>query len=109
MTDLQPLIDNLDQTAELDAISEFEIVVVAMFVYFAHYHPDILLVEAAWVVYWMPRYAKSIGGGVPLYWSRPSILFRRDSAAIARHKVAVLRERVPSSMRPTSCRSGGGI
>ncbi len=47
VTDLQPLIEDLDQTAGLDAISEFEIVVVAMFVYFAHYQrPDILLVEA---------------------------------------------------------------
>ncbi|HFI0618748.1 TPA: folylpolyglutamate synthase/dihydrofolate synthase family protein [Streptococcus suis] len=97
VTDLQPLIDNLDQTAELDAISEFEIVVVAMFVYFAHYqHPDILLVEAG-----MGGLLDATNVLSPLAVVCPSIGLDHQSflgethAAIARHKVAVLRERVP--------------
>ena len=97
VTDLQPLIDNLDQTAELDAISEFEIVVVAMFVYFAHYqHPDILLVEAG-----MGGLLDATNVLRPLAVVCPSLGLDHPSflgethAAIARHKVAVLRERVP--------------
>ncbi|MGQ7354119.1 bifunctional folylpolyglutamate synthase/dihydrofolate synthase [Streptococcus suis] len=97
VTDLQPLIDNLDQTAELDAISEFEIVVVAMFVYFAHYqHPDILLVEAG-----MGGLLDATNVLSPLAVVCPSIGLDHQSflgethAAIARHKVAVLREQVP--------------
>ena len=97
VTDLQPLIDNLDQTAELDAISEFEIVVVAMFVYFARYqHPDILLVEAG-----MGGLLDATNVLSPLAVVCPSIGLDHQSflgethAAIARHKVAVLRERVP--------------
>ncbi|WP_392462675.1 bifunctional folylpolyglutamate synthase/dihydrofolate synthase [Streptococcus parasuis] len=97
VTDLQHLIDNLDQTAELDAISEFEIVVVAMFVYFAHYqHPDILLVEAG-----MGGLLDATNVLSPLAVVCPSIGLDHQSflgethAAIARHKVAVLRERVP--------------
>ncbi|NQI73144.1 bifunctional folylpolyglutamate synthase/dihydrofolate synthase [Streptococcus suis] len=97
VTDLQPLIDNLDQTTGLDAISEFEIVVVAMFVYFAHYqHPDILLVEAG-----MGGLLDATNVLSPLAVVCPSIGLDHQSflgethAAIARHKVAVLRERVP--------------
>ena len=97
VTDLQPLIDNLDQTAELDAISEFGIVVVAMFVYFAHYqHPDILLVEAG-----MGGLLDATNVLSPLAVVCPSIGLDHKSflgethAAIAHHKVAVLRERVP--------------
>lgn len=97
VTDLQPLIDNLDQTAELDAISEFEIVVVAMFVYFAHYqHPDILLVEAG-----MGGLLDATNVLSPMAVVCPSIGLDHQSflgethTAIARHKVAVLRERVP--------------
>ncbi|HFI0543239.1 TPA: folylpolyglutamate synthase/dihydrofolate synthase family protein [Streptococcus suis] len=97
VTDLQPLIEDLDQTAELDAISEFEIVVVAMFVYFAHYQrPDILLVEAG-----MGGLLDATNVLSPLAVVCPSIGLDHQSflgethAAIARHKVAVLRERVP--------------
>lgn len=97
VTDLQPLIDNLDQTAELDAISEFEIVVVAMFIYFAHYQrPDILLVEAG-----MGGLHDATNVLNPLAVVCPSIgldhqvFLGETHAAIARHKVAVLRERVP--------------
>ncbi|HEM3702500.1 TPA: bifunctional folylpolyglutamate synthase/dihydrofolate synthase [Streptococcus suis] len=97
VTDLQPLIEDLDQTAGLDAISEFEIVVVAMFVYFAHYqHPDILLVEAG-----MGGLQDATNVLNPLAVVCPSIgldhqaFLGETHAAIARHKVAVLRERVP--------------
>ncbi|HEM4070246.1 TPA: bifunctional folylpolyglutamate synthase/dihydrofolate synthase [Streptococcus suis] len=97
VTDLQPLIEDLDQTAGLDAISEFEIVVVAMFVYFAHYQcPDILLVEAG-----MGGLQDATNVLVPLAVVCPSIgldhqaFLGETHAAIARHKVAVLRERVP--------------
>ncbi|HFI0029610.1 TPA: folylpolyglutamate synthase/dihydrofolate synthase family protein [Streptococcus suis] len=97
VTDLQPLIEDLDQTAELDAISEFEIVVVAMFVYFAHYQrPDILLVEAG-----MGGLQDATNVLAPLAVVCPSIgldhqaFLGETHAAIARHKVAVLRERVP--------------
>ncbi|HEL2733642.1 TPA: bifunctional folylpolyglutamate synthase/dihydrofolate synthase [Streptococcus suis] len=97
VTDLQPLIEDLDQTAGLDAISEFEIVVVAMFVYFAHYQrPDILLVEAG-----MGGLLDATNVLSPLAVVCPSIGLDHQSflgethAAIARHKVAVLRERVP--------------
>ncbi|HEL1985113.1 TPA: bifunctional folylpolyglutamate synthase/dihydrofolate synthase, partial [Streptococcus suis] len=97
VTDLQPLIEDLDQTAGLDAISEFEIVVVAMFVYFAHYQrPDILLVEAG-----MGGLQDATNVLNPLAVVCPSIgldhqaFLGETHAAIARHKVAVLRERVP--------------
>lgn len=97
VTDLRPLIEDLVQTAELDAISEFEIVVVAMFVYFAHYQrPDILLVEAG-----MGGLLDATNVLSPLAVVCPSIGLDHQSflgethAAIARHKVAVLRERVP--------------
>lgn len=97
VTDLQPLIEDLDQTAGLDAISEFEIVVVAMFVYFAHYQlPDILLVEAG-----MGGLQDATNVLAPLAVVCPSIGLDHQAflgetyAAIARHKVAVLRERVP--------------
>ncbi|HFU3729127.1 TPA: folylpolyglutamate synthase/dihydrofolate synthase family protein [Streptococcus suis] len=97
VTDLQPLIEDLDQTAGLDAISEFEIVVVAMFVYFAHYQrPDILLVEAG-----MGGLLDATNVLNPLAVVCPSIgldhqaFLGETHAAIARHKVAVLRERVP--------------
>ncbi|HEM5088237.1 TPA: bifunctional folylpolyglutamate synthase/dihydrofolate synthase [Streptococcus suis] len=97
VTDLQPLIEDLDQTAGLDAISEFEIVVVAMFVYFAHYQrPDILLVEAG-----MGGLHDATNVLNPLAVVCPSIgldhqaFLGETHAAIARHKVAVLRERVP--------------
>ncbi|MGQ7380723.1 bifunctional folylpolyglutamate synthase/dihydrofolate synthase [Streptococcus suis] len=97
VTDLQPLIEGLDQTAGLDAISEFEIVVVAMFVYFAHYQrPDILLVEAG-----MGGLQDATNVLAPLAVVCPSIgldhqaFLGETHAAIARHKVAVLRERVP--------------
>ncbi|WP_105208978.1 bifunctional folylpolyglutamate synthase/dihydrofolate synthase [Streptococcus suis] len=97
VTDLQPLIEDLDQTAGLDAISEFEIVVVAMFVYFAYYQrPDILLVEAG-----MGGLQDATNVLNPLAVVCPSIGLDHQSflgethAAIARHKVAVLRERVP--------------
>ncbi|MFH0373899.1 bifunctional folylpolyglutamate synthase/dihydrofolate synthase [Streptococcus sp. A22] len=97
VTDLQPLIEDLDQTAGLDAISEFEIVVVAMFVYFAHYQrPDILLVEAG-----MGGLQDATNVLNPLAVVCPSIGLDHQAflgetyAAIARHKVAVLRERVP--------------
>lgn len=97
VTDLQPLIEDLDQTAGLDAISEFEIVVVAMFVYFADYQrPDILLVEAG-----MGGLQDATNVLNPLAVVCPSIgldhqIFLGEThAAIARHKVAVLRERVP--------------
>ncbi|HEM4415765.1 TPA: bifunctional folylpolyglutamate synthase/dihydrofolate synthase [Streptococcus suis] len=97
VTDLQPLIEDLDQTAELDAISEFEIVVVAMFVYFAHYQrPDILLVEAG-----MGGLQDATNVLAPLAVICPSIgldhqaFLGETHAAIARHKVAVLREGVP--------------
>ncbi|HEM6068446.1 TPA: bifunctional folylpolyglutamate synthase/dihydrofolate synthase [Streptococcus suis] len=95
--DLQPLIEDLDQTAGLDAISEFEIVVVAMFVYFAHYQrPDILLVEAG-----MGGLHDATNVLNPLAVVCPSIgldhqaFLGETHAAIARHKVAVLRERAP--------------
>ncbi|HHT7734740.1 TPA: bifunctional folylpolyglutamate synthase/dihydrofolate synthase [Streptococcus suis] len=97
VTDLQPLIEDLDQTAGLDAISEFEIVVVAMFVYFAHYQrPDILLVEAG-----MGGLQDATNVLSPLAVVCPSIGLDHQAflgeihAAIARHKVAVLREGVP--------------
>ncbi|WP_105125237.1 bifunctional folylpolyglutamate synthase/dihydrofolate synthase [Streptococcus suis] len=97
VTDLQPLIEDLDQTAGLDAISEFEIVVVAMFVYFTHYQrPDILLVEAG-----MGGLQDATNVLNPLAVVCPSIGLDHQAflgvthAAIARHKVAVLRERVP--------------
>ncbi|HFI0264680.1 TPA: folylpolyglutamate synthase/dihydrofolate synthase family protein [Streptococcus suis] len=97
VTDLQPLSEDLDQTAGLDAISEFEIVVVAMFVYFAHYQrPDILLVEAG-----MGGLQDATNVLNPLAVVCPSIgldhqaFLGETHAAIARHKVAVLRERVP--------------
>lgn len=97
VTDLQPLIEDLDQTAGLDAISEFEIVVVAMFVYFAHYQcPDILLVEAG-----MGGLQDATNVLAPLAVVCPSIgldhqaFLGETHAAIAHHKVAVLRERVP--------------
>ncbi|HEL2357369.1 TPA: bifunctional folylpolyglutamate synthase/dihydrofolate synthase [Streptococcus suis] len=97
VTDLQPLIEDLDQTAGLDAISEFEIVVVAMFVYFAHYQrPDILLVEAG-----MGGLHDATNVLNPLAVVCPSIgldhqaFLGETHAAIARHKIAVLRERVP--------------
>ncbi|HFI0152228.1 TPA: folylpolyglutamate synthase/dihydrofolate synthase family protein [Streptococcus suis] len=97
VTDLQPLIEDLDQTAGLDAISEFEIVVAAMFVYFAHYQrPDILLVEAG-----MGGLQDATNVLNPLAVVCPSIgldhqaFLGETHAAIARHKVAVLRERVP--------------
>lgn len=97
VTDLQPLIEDLDQTAGLDAISEFEIVVVAMFVYFAYYQrPDILLVEAG-----MGGLQDATNVLNPLAVVCPSIgldhqaFLGETHAAIARHKVAVLRERVP--------------
>ncbi|MDW8706694.1 folylpolyglutamate synthase/dihydrofolate synthase family protein [Streptococcus suis] len=97
VTDLQPLIEDLDQTAGLDAISEFEIVVVAMFVYFAHYQrPDILLVEAG-----MGGLQDATNVLAPLAVVCPSIgldhqaFLGETHAAIARHKVAVLRGRVP--------------
>ncbi|HFU4218543.1 TPA: folylpolyglutamate synthase/dihydrofolate synthase family protein [Streptococcus suis] len=97
VTDLQPLIEDLDQTAGLDAISEFEIIVVAMFVYFARYQrPDILLVEAG-----MGGLQDATNVLNPLAVVCPSIgldhqaFLGETHAAIARHKVAVLRERVP--------------
>ncbi|NQO74353.1 bifunctional folylpolyglutamate synthase/dihydrofolate synthase [Streptococcus suis] len=97
VTDLQPLIEDLDQTAGLDAISEFEIVVVAMFVYFTHYQrPDILLVEAG-----MGGLQDATNVLNPLAVVCPSIGLDHQAflgvthAAIARHKVAVLREGVP--------------
>lgn len=97
LTDLQPLIEDLVQTAGLDAISEFEIVVVAMFVYFAHYQrPDILLVEAG-----MGGLQDATNVLNPLAVVCPSIgldhqaFLGETHAAIARHKVAVLREGVP--------------
>ncbi|MBL6538986.1 bifunctional folylpolyglutamate synthase/dihydrofolate synthase [Streptococcus suis] len=97
VTDLQPLIEDLDQTAGLDAISEFEIVVVAMFVYFAHNRrPDILLVEAG-----MGGLQDATNVLNPLAVVCPSIgldhqaFLGETHAAIARHKIAVLRERVP--------------
>ncbi|HEL2401269.1 TPA: bifunctional folylpolyglutamate synthase/dihydrofolate synthase [Streptococcus suis] len=97
VTDLQPLIEDLDQTAGLDAISEFEIVVVVMFVYFAHYQrPDILLVEAG-----MGGLQDATNVLNPLAVVCPSIgldhqaFLGETHAAIARHKVAVLREGVP--------------
>ncbi|NQJ22463.1 bifunctional folylpolyglutamate synthase/dihydrofolate synthase [Streptococcus suis] len=97
VTDLQPLIEDLNQTAGLDAISEFEIVVVAMFVYFAHnWRPDILLVEAG-----MGGLQDATNVLNPLAVVCPSIgldhqaFLGETHAAIARHKVAVLRERVP--------------
>ncbi|WP_105129640.1 bifunctional folylpolyglutamate synthase/dihydrofolate synthase [Streptococcus suis] len=97
VTDLQPLIEDLDQTAGLDAISEFEIVVVAMFVYFAHYQrPDVLLVEAG-----MGGLQDATNVLAPLAVVCPSIgldhqaFLGETHAAIARHKVAVLREGVP--------------
>lgn len=97
VTDLQPLIEDLDQTAGLDAISEFEIVVVAMFVYFAHYQrPDILLVEAG-----MGGLQDATNVLAPLAVVCPSIgldhqtFLGETHTAIARHKVAVLREGVP--------------
>ncbi|HFI0427750.1 TPA: folylpolyglutamate synthase/dihydrofolate synthase family protein [Streptococcus suis] len=97
VTDLQPLIEDLDQTAGLDAISEFEIVVVAMFVYFAHYQrPDILLVEAG-----MGGLQDATNVLAPLAVVCPSIgldhqaFLGETHAAIACHKVAVLREGVP--------------
>ncbi|WP_105150768.1 bifunctional folylpolyglutamate synthase/dihydrofolate synthase [Streptococcus suis] len=97
VTDLQPLLEDLDQTAGLDAISEFEIVVVAMFVYFAHYQrPDILLVEAG-----MGGLQDATNVLNPLAVVCPSIgldhqaFLGETHAAIARHKIAVLRERVP--------------
>ncbi|HFI0695822.1 TPA: folylpolyglutamate synthase/dihydrofolate synthase family protein [Streptococcus suis] len=97
VTDLQPLIEDLDQTAGLDAISEFEIVVVAMFVYFAHNRcPDILLVEAG-----MGGLQDATNVLNPLAVVCPSIgldhqaFLGETHAAIARHKVAVLRKRVP--------------
>ncbi|HEM5265981.1 TPA: bifunctional folylpolyglutamate synthase/dihydrofolate synthase [Streptococcus suis] len=97
VTDLQPLIEDLDQTAGLDAISEFEIVVVAMFVYFAHYQrPDILLVEAG-----MGGLQDATNVLASLAVVCPSIGLDHQAflgeihAAIARHKVAVLREGVP--------------
>ncbi|HFI0054472.1 TPA: folylpolyglutamate synthase/dihydrofolate synthase family protein [Streptococcus suis] len=97
VTDLQPLIEDLGQTAGLDAISEFEIIVVAMFVYFARYQrPDILLVEAG-----MGGLQDATNVLNPLAVVCPSIgldhqaFLGETHAAIARHKVAVLRERVP--------------
>ncbi|HEM5421566.1 bifunctional folylpolyglutamate synthase/dihydrofolate synthase [Streptococcus suis] len=97
VADLQPLIEDLDKTVGLDAISEFEIVVVAMFVYFAHYQrPDILLVEAG-----MGGLQDATNVLAPLAVVCPSIgldhqaFLGETHAAIARHKVAVLRERVP--------------
>ncbi|WP_024410170.1 bifunctional folylpolyglutamate synthase/dihydrofolate synthase [Streptococcus suis] len=97
VTDLQPLIEDLDQTAGLGAISEFEIVVVAMFIYFAHYQrPDFLLVEAG-----MGGLHDATNVLNPLAVVCPSIgldhqaFLGETHAAIARHKVAVLRERVP--------------
>ncbi|MGQ7336523.1 bifunctional folylpolyglutamate synthase/dihydrofolate synthase [Streptococcus suis] len=97
VTDLQPLIEDLDQTAGLDAISEFEIIVVVMFVYFARYQrPDILLVEAG-----MGGLQDATNVLNPLAVVCPSIgldhqaFLGETHAAIARHKVAVLRERVP--------------
>lgn len=96
VTDLQPLIEELDKTAGLDAISEFEIVVVAMFVYFAHYQrPDVLLVEAG-----MGGLQDATNVLAPLAVVCPSIgldhqaFLGETHAAIARHKVAVLREGV---------------
>ncbi|HEL9644745.1 TPA: bifunctional folylpolyglutamate synthase/dihydrofolate synthase [Streptococcus suis] len=97
VTDLQPLIEDLDQTAGLDAISEFEIVVVAMFVYFAHYQrPDILLVEAGMgglldatnVLYPLAVIIASIGLDHQTF-------LGQTHAEIAGHKVGVLKPGVP--------------
>ncbi len=104
VTDLQPLIEDLDQTAGLDAISEFEIVVVAMFVYFAHYQrPDILLVEAGMGgLQDATNVLAPLGSSLSVHRFGPSGILGETHAAIARHKVAVLREGFRSSMRPTS-------
>ncbi|WP_156019561.1 bifunctional folylpolyglutamate synthase/dihydrofolate synthase [Streptococcus ruminantium] len=97
VTDLLPSIEELDKADRLGTISEFEIVVVAMFVYFADYRrPDILLVEAG-----MGGLLDATNVLSPLVVVCPSIgldhqAFLGDTHAdIARHKVAVLREGVP--------------
>ncbi|HEM3576420.1 TPA: bifunctional folylpolyglutamate synthase/dihydrofolate synthase [Streptococcus suis] len=97
VTDLQPLIEEMDQTAGLDAISEFEIIVVAMFVYFAHYQrPDILLVEAGMGgLQDATNVLNSLAVVCPSIGLDHQAFLGETHAAIARHKVAVLRERVP--------------
>lgn len=93
VTDLLPLIE----TSPGQAISEFEILVVVMFVYLARYQKvDILLVEAG-----MGGLLDATNVLQPLAVVCPSIGLDHQSflgeshAAIARHKVAVLKEGVP--------------
>lgn len=97
VTDLLPLVEELDQMAGLGAISEFEVLVVVMFVYFADYQrPDILLVEAG-----MGGLLDATNVLMPLAVVCPSIgldhqnFLGQTHADIARQKVAVLRPRVP--------------
>lgn len=97
VTDLLPDIADMDKVAGLGSLSEFEIVVVAMFVYFASYHkPDILLVEAG-----MGGLLDATNVLTPLVVACPSIGLDHQAflgetyAAIAQHKVGVLREGVP--------------
>lgn len=97
VTALLPAIEELDTTAGLGTISEFEILVVAMFVYFAHYQrPDILLVEAG-----MGGLMDATNVIRPLAVLCPSIgldhqaFLGETHAAIARHKIGVLQAATP--------------
>lgn len=97
VTDLLPLIEELDQAAGLGAISEFEVLVVVIFIYFADYQrPEILLVEAG-----MGGLLDATNVLSPLAVVCPSIgldhqnFLGQTHADIARQKVAVLKPRVP--------------
>lgn len=94
---LLPLIEELDTIGEFGLITEFEITVVVMFVYFAAYHrPDILLVEAG-----MGGLLDATNVLNPLAVVCSSIGLDHQSflgetyEEIARHKVAVLKKGVP--------------
>lgn len=104
VTDLLPSIEELDKADRLGTVSEFEIVVVAMFVYFADYRrPDILLVEAG-----MGGLLDATNVLSPLVVVCPSIgldhqAFLGDTHAdIARHKVLFCVREFHLSMRQTS-------
>ncbi|HFI0149548.1 TPA: folylpolyglutamate synthase/dihydrofolate synthase family protein [Streptococcus suis] len=97
MTKLQPLIARLPKETDLQEASDFEIIVVAMLVYFADYvQPDLVLVEAGMgglldatnVLHPLAVIITSIGLDHQAF-------LGQTHAEIAGHKVGVLKSGVP--------------
>lgn len=97
VADIKPLVERLPLETNLSAASEFEVLVVAMFWYFARYaQPDLVLVEAG-----LGGLADATNVLSPLVVICPSIgldhqeFLGQTYGAIAAQKVGVLRPGVP--------------